>query len=97
MREREVRDDGERLARKRDPGRVALDDAHVRVHATAKRRGERRVDLHRDDARACAPQREREHPRARAEVQHEIARADAGVADELLCEGSATKRVPAAR
>jgi hypothetical protein len=93
--EREVGDHGEVLVRKADRRRVLFDHLDPRIAAETRaqlsQRG--RVELDRVHARACVRKRPRQDTGAGAEVEHEHAGIDAGVADELVCEGATTKRV----
>ena len=80
-------------------GRVALDhfDARVAAESRPQLPERSRVELDRAHAGACIHEGAREGAAAGAEVEHERAGRDAGVADELVCEGAATKSVAAAR
>jgi hypothetical protein len=98
-REREAGDHRERLARERRPGSVSIHGVHrvVVAKTLAQLRYESSVELHGNDAGTGAAKRAGDDPGAGAEVQHEIARPDAGAAGELVGERAATKCVPPAR
>ena len=51
--------------------------------ATPQRVGERRVELDRQHPRAAPPQVRGDVPGSRSDVDHEVARPDAGVIDQL--------------
>ena len=97
-REGQIRDDREPFGRQQKQSRVLLDDLHAGVSTEARlelpQRG--RVELDGPNPRAGGYESPRERAAARAEVEHERARHDAGVADELVCEGAATKSVATA-
>jgi len=90
--EREVRDDSERLARKRLQQQVALDDLNVAESPAQGSRGVR-IEFDRDDARVAPDERRREHPAARAQVQDELAGADTGVLDDRVGDRCASEEV----
>ena len=56
-----------------------------------------RVELERAHAGARGGERAGQCAAAGAEVEHERARRDAGIADELVCESATTKSVATAR
>ena len=97
-RERQIRDDGERLVRQRHHRRVSRHDLDPRmpVEAPAKVPQRGRVQFDRADPGARVGERARKDAAAGTEVENERAGVDAGVADELVGEGATTKCVAAA-
>jgi hypothetical protein len=83
--ERDIRHHTERLARKRNAGRIAVNDLHPAPAATESR-NQLRIELDRDNTRAQPHQLRGQPPAARPEIEDEIAPTDAGVADELRRE-----------
>jgi len=96
--ERQVRDDGERLVRQAHDGCVALHHLHARVFAEAGAQLLERCRVELNGAHAGPRVRESagQGAAAGAEVEHERPGRDAGVADELVCEGATTKGVATA-
>jgi hypothetical protein len=92
-RKRQIRDDGERLVRQPQDGRVAFHhlDTGIAAEAGAKLPEPRGIELDRAHARARVRKSAGQDTAAGAEVEHERAGLDAGIADELVCEGAATK------
>jgi hypothetical protein len=95
-RERDVGDDSERLAGKRDIERVALNDGDVRP-PVAKSLSESRVELDRDDTPCDTRELRGEPSRAGADVDDEIGRTDLRTGDDRGGEGTAAKEVAATR
>jgi len=96
--ERNVCDDGERLAGQAERNRVALHhlDARIVTEAGPELPERVRVELDRSDASTRVRESTRQNTAAGAEIQHQRAGHDTGVADELVGEGAATKRVATA-
>ena len=95
--ERQVRDDAEGLARQLDNGCIRFHDRHV-VPATAESRGEPRIELSpRRPGVLYARELSCEPPRSCPEVDDDVVLADAGVADELCCQGTGAEEVLATR
>ncbi len=88
MRERQVRDNAERLGGQAELTRIALHDAHGRTapEALAQAAYEGRIDLNRDDTSGALRELGREHAGARTDLDDEIAACDAGVPDEVSGE-----------
>ena len=93
--ERQVRENRERLVRQAHDGRVALHHLHARVVAEAgvELLERCRVELDRPHAGPRVGEGACQDAAAGAEVEHERPGRDAGVADELVCEGATTKSV----
>jgi len=96
--ERKVCDDGERLVGQAERNRVALHHLDARIVAEARPQPPERVrvELDRADASTRVRKSPRQHTAAGAEIQHQRAGHDTGVADDLVGEGAATKRVATA-
>jgi hypothetical protein len=96
--EREIRDDCEGLVGQREQRRITLDhlDSGIGAEASPQLSYGRRVELDRAHSGSRVRERARESTVAGAEVERERARPDAGVADELVCEGATTKGVATA-
>jgi hypothetical protein len=97
--ERQVRDDAERLIRQPDDGRVTLDhlDSRIVAETGTELAERRRIELDCAHPRPSVRESARQDAAAGAEVEDERSGPDASVADELVCEGAATKGVTAAR
>jgi len=83
--ERQVRHHAKRLARKRNAGRIALNDLHPAA-AAAEARNQVRIELDRDDTRPHPHQLHGQPAAARPEIEDKVVRADTGVADDLRRE-----------
>ena len=83
-RPRRVGDDVERAAREAEVRGIDLRHPDVRPEALTKGRGPTRVQLDRDDPRPALEQRCGEGTVTRADVEHQVTLADAGVGDESL-------------
>ena len=94
--ERQVRNDAEGLSRQLDDGCVSFDDGDV-VPATAEAGGQPRIELDRDHSAGYTRELSCEPPCSRAEVDDDVVPADAGVADELCCQGTGAEEVLATR
>jgi hypothetical protein len=92
-RERQIRDDGERLVGQPHDGRVVFHhlDTGIVAEAGVELLEPSGIELDRAHAGACVRKGACQDAAAGAEVEHERAGLDAGVADELVCVGAATK------
>ena len=93
-----IGDDGEGLVWKAYVRRVPLHHLDARIAAEARPQLSQRSRIELDGTHACAGVRKRpgQGTAAGAEVEHERPGLDGGVADELVCEGAATKGVATA-
>jgi hypothetical protein len=96
--EREIRDDCEGLVGQREQRRITLDhlDSGIGAEASPQLLQRRGIALDRAHSSSRVCERARESPVPCAEVERERAEPDAGVADELVCEGATTKGVATA-
>jgi hypothetical protein len=92
----EVRNDAERLARKRNGGRIRLDDVNVRP-STAKALHPERVELDRDHVPCSTGELPGKSAATRAEIEHKIIGADSGVTNDLRGKRTRAKEVLATR
>jgi hypothetical protein len=94
--ERKVRNDAERLARKRDGGRIRLHNVDVRP-STAKVFYPERVELDRDHVVCSTGELAGKSTATRAEIEHKIVGADSGVANNVRGQRSRAKEMLATR
>ena len=94
--EREVRNDAERLARKRDGGRIRLDDVNIRP-STAKALHPERVELDCDHVVCSTGELPGKSAATRAEIEHKIIGADSGGANDVRGKRSRAKEALATR